>query len=349
MKRFGFLTLFVSWLLLSGCISVPPSETPTPTPDGMKATVAALQAENVQLATQVAGLPATIESRPTATPLPSATPTATSTPTATPTATPTRAVARRPAPTATPQWPQILSFTVSASEIDPGQSVVLTWNTSNATQVTMTQYDSTYATYPEQAVPTSGSIVLPTFDRERLWHEFTLNVYNAAGNVASNSIQVYLRCPYTYFFNMAAEHYRYECPAGPASTSAAAEQYFENGRMIWIESEQSIFVLINGDGVYQYADTWTAGQPDGDPSLSAPAGRYKPVRGFGKVWSNDPYIQSRLGWAMAPEKGYQAQLQRVWKNCCDSSDQFYVRELDKRIARLWLEGNHQGNWVFTDF
>ena len=79
MKRFGFFTVLMSWLLLAGCISTPLRETHTPTPDVMQETVTALQTENAQLATQVAGLPATIENLPTATPLPSATPTATTT------------------------------------------------------------------------------------------------------------------------------------------------------------------------------------------------------------------------------------------------------------------------------
>ena len=107
MKRLGFFTLFASWLLLAGCISVPLREAQTPTPDVMRATIVALQTENAQLATQVAGLPATIENWPTATPLPSFTPTATSTPTATPTATRPRAAVQPevvPAAVLDPVW-----------------------------------------------------------------------------------------------------------------------------------------------------------------------------------------------------------------------------------------------------
>ncbi len=351
MKRFGFFTLFVSWLLLAGCISVPPRETQalTPTPDVMQATVAALQTQNAQLATQVAGLPATIENWPTATPLPSATPTATSTPTATPTATPTRAVARRPAPTATPQWPQILTFTVDPREVDPGQNVTLYWNSTQATRASIRQYDELNTVYGDINVEPNGSIVLPIAGRERINHMFTLIVFNAAGTSTSNVINISVRCPDTYFFARSAEDYRWECPAGSAITSNAAEQYFENGRMIWIESEKRIYVLLNGAGLYTYEDTWTAGQPDTDVGIKPPAGRYRPERGFGKVWTGDPYIRSRLGWAMAPEQGYQATLQHSW-SCCDSAvDIFYLRELDNRVTHLWSNRTQPTSWEFTQF
>jgi len=349
MKRFGFFALLLSGSILSGCISAPLREPNTPTPDAMLATVAALQTENAQLATQVAGLPATIENWPTSTLLPSATPTATSTPTATPTATPTRAVVHRLPPTATPQWPQILWFTANPGEIDPGQSVTLSWNTSNATRVKITQYVAADITYDEIDVAPNGSIVLPTSDQERLWHSFALTAYNAAGESTTNSMQVYIRCPYMYFFDLEAEKYRYDCPAGPAVTSAAAEQYFESGRMIWIESEKRIYALLNDGGLFAYADNWVAGQPDGDPSVTPPAGRYKPVRGFGKVWSADPYIRSRLGWATAPEQGYQAQLQHIWTCCILPHAEFYLRELDNRITRFWLGQAPSGYWEFTKY
>jgi hypothetical protein len=345
MKRFGFFTLFVSWLLLAGCVGAPLRETQTPTPDVLQATIVALQTQNAQLATQVAGLPATIENLPTATSLPSATPTATptatSTPTATPTATPTRVVVHRPAPTATPVWPQIVAFTSDQSEVNPGENVTLRWDTANASRAALQQYSADSTSYGEIDVAPDGSIALPIAAQERLYHTFVLNAYNAAGSSASGSVTVYIRCPYAYFFAPPADTYHWDCPAGPAVTSDAAEQYFEGGRMIWLGSEKMIYVLLNDGGLYTYADTWTTGQPDVDPGITPPAGRYKPERGFGKVWSADPYIRSRLGWAMAPEKGYQAQFQYRWSGCC-SSQEFYLREIDQRVTHL-----SPGYWNFA--
>lgn len=349
MKRCAMFTLFVSWLLLGGCISVPPRETQTPTPDVLQATIAALQTQNAQLATQVAGLPATIENLPTATPLPSATPTATSTPTETPTATPTRRPAQKPAVTATPPWPQIVSFTSDQSAVNPGDNVTLRWDTANASRAVMQQYSADNTTSSELDVAPDGSIVLPIAAQERLYHTFVLNAYNTAGNQTSNSVTVYIRCPYTYFFAPSADTYRWDCPAGPATTSDAAEQYFEGGRMMWLGTEKMIYVLLNDGGLYTYADTWTAGQPDVDPGITPPAGRYKPVRGFGKVWGSDPYIRSRLGWAMGPEQGYQAQLQYRWSGCCAPAAEFYLREIDQRVAHLAPGTTSPGYWNFAQY
>ena len=78
-RLFGLLCVS---LMFAGCSSVPVSpEHSTPTPDMMLATVAALQTQNAQLSTQVAGLPATLESLPTATTLPTQTPAPSATPT----------------------------------------------------------------------------------------------------------------------------------------------------------------------------------------------------------------------------------------------------------------------------
>jgi hypothetical protein len=353
MKRFGFFTLFVSWLFLTGCISIPSRDTQTPTPDVMQATIVALQTQNAQLATQVAGLPATIENLPTATPLPSATPTATSTSTATPTptdtstATPTRAVVHRPAPTATPQWPQVVSFTSDQSEVNPGENVTLHWDTANASRAVLQQYGADSTSYSEISVAPDGSIVLPIAAQERLYHTFVLNAYNAAGSGTSGSVTVYIRCPYTYFFAPPADTYHWDCPAGPVALSDAAEQYFEGGRMIWLGGEKMIHVLLNDGGLYTYADTWTAGQPDVDLGITPPAGRYKPVRGFGKVWGVDPYIRSRLGWAMGPEQGYQAQMQNRWSGCCAAAPEFYLREIDQRVTHFSPGTTSPGYWNFT--
>ena len=119
--------------------------------------------------------------------------------------------------------------------------------------------------------------------------------------------------------------------------------------MIWLGPEKVIYVLLNDGGLYTYADTWTEGQPDVDPGIAPPSGRYKPVRGFGRVWGSDPYIRSRLGWAMSPEQGYQAQLQRSWACCSPGSKALYLREFDNRVVHLWPNSTSAGRWEFTQF
>jgi hypothetical protein len=95
----------------------------------------------------------------------------------------------------------------------------------------------------------------------------------------------------------------------PTSTQAAYEP-FERGFMIWRQDNQTIYALINGAGfsLYQY-DSYIS-LPS--PTDIAPAGRYTPINGFGKVWNGEVYfgalIRDKVGWATAPEQAYTAQV-----------------------------------------
>lgn len=87
-----------------------------------------------------------------------------------------------------------------------------------------------------------------------------------------------------------------------------AEQLFEHGRMFWIEPIQQIWVLhITGEGHGTwsvYEDTFVEGEPETDPSLVPPEGRYQPERGFGKLWRESGNLREELGWGVTPEFGY---------------------------------------------
>ena len=78
--------------------------------------------------------------------------------------------------------------------------------------------------------------------------------------------------------------------------------------MFWIGQIKQIWVLkITGEGhgtweVYQ--DTFVDGEPENDPSLVPPDGRYQPQRGFGKLWRESPGLRENLGWGVTPEFGY---------------------------------------------
>jgi len=87
-----------------------------------------------------------------------------------------------------------------------------------------------------------------------------------------------------------------------------AEQLFEHGRMFWIEPIQQIWVLhITGEGRGTwsvYEDTFVEGEPETDPNLVPPEGRYQPERGFGKLWRESGNLREELGWGVTPEFGY---------------------------------------------
>src|SRR5690606_15020614 len=88
-------------------------------------------------------------------------------------------------------------------------------------------------------------------------------------------------------------------PAGPVW---AAWQPFQGGVMMWWSDTRQIWVLFNSTStVLVFPDAWV-----GEPlaPVAAPPGLYTPERGFGKVWRMLGGPGSGLGYAMAPELGY---------------------------------------------
>lgn len=87
-----------------------------------------------------------------------------------------------------------------------------------------------------------------------------------------------------------------------------AEQVFERGRMFWIQPRKQIWVLIDngsGSGQWQvYDDTFEDGEPESDPNIVPPEGKYQPLRGFGKLWRSNADLQNKLGFGLTPEFGY---------------------------------------------
>lgn len=261
-----------------------------------------------------------------------------------------------PSPTAEPTMlpVEILNFTVEPAEVNPGDTVTLRWTTINAEQVRVDQYLPDSVPYSETLnLPLTGEFAHIVLMSERQWHVFQLTATNTASTV-EQSVKVVIRCPDTYFFGspLEADRQHWDCPDGPAITSNAAEQAFENGRMFWTEHDQRIYVLL-GDGTYRvYEDTWTADEPDRDPTLIPPTDRYQPVRGFGKVWRTQPNVRDQLGWALGLEKGFETQIQGGWIHCCSQLEALnrpiYVRMLDWQVMRLWAGEVPPGQWsVFT--
>ena len=121
---------------------------------------------------------------------------------------------------------------------------------------------------------------------------------------ANRGVQAGLGCPAEY------------PPFNTEMVIQTAYQPFENGAMLWVSrttwtQERLIYVLFN-DGTFQvFDDTWVEGQPV-NSGLTPPAGRYEPVRGFGKVWreGTGARVRERLGWATEPERGGPGAYQR---------------------------------------
>jgi hypothetical protein len=96
------------------------------------------------------------------------------------------------------------------------------------------------------------------------------------------------------------------CPLAPAHDVALADQQFERGVMIWAGQGLGRIYAIRSDPLpvtwTSYIDGWQEGQPESG-GLTPPAGLREPIRGFGKVWREQPGVRQALGWATSPERG----------------------------------------------
>jgi hypothetical protein len=259
-----------------------------------------------------------------------------------------------PSPTEAPPEPtteelSILSFTVLVEEIADGKRLTFTWQTTGATRATI--ISGTSHRFPQRwEVGPNGTREVELESTVYNNPDMILIAYDSLGNEVSETIQADWPCEYNYFFEPVPE----ACPVYAPSETWAAEQPFENGRMIWLEevrgetfvTQRQILVLYNDGSYEQYQDTWTEGEAESAPSIVPPAGLYQPVRGFGKLWRETSGMRDKLGWATVPEQGFDTQWQLRIQESLPSVA--YVRIFDSRVIEIagwgWATG---GSWEFV--
>lgn len=228
--------------------------------------------------------------------------------------------------------PVINNFQANVTTADPGDTIELRWETSNAVTVTLYHLMPTGQFGSFWHVSPTGMMTYTISPLARNHSDFALFASNAGGQWTQASVQIMLVCPDVWFFNPAPQ----SCPATAAETGPGAEQLFEHGRMLWVESQDLIYVLFD-DGQthrwYPYLDVWEEGMLEIDPTIVPPAGYYQPSRGFGLVWREQPYVRERLGWAVEVESGYETAVQRTSNHYSDT----YIRAADGHVWRLLPE------------
>lgn len=119
-------------------------------------------------------------------------------------------------------------------------------------------------------------------------------------------------CDSTWFFIQPRPD---NCPRNPPNASQGVYQEFERGYMLWVGSQDAIYVMFNDGQVPRwraYRDFFEEGMPEvsGD-YLNAPSpALWQPRRGFGLLWRNDANIRGRVGWATQEwEQPFSVQVQ----------------------------------------
>ena len=246
-------------------------------------------------------------------------------------------------PSATPAALAIQSFTVTVEDAAAGKRLTFRWATTGAAAARIVSGASVrFAS--EWAVPPSGTQTVEFADSFYANPTMTLIATDAAGHEVRQSITAAWPCRCAYFFSPAPSL----CAAAPATTTQAAEQRFEAGRMLWLkevryrsETAAGVILVFYDDGRWaRFDDTWQEGQPEADPSIVAPAGRLQPIRGFGRVWREHAEVRAGLGWATAPEQGYTATWQPQMRESLPSVE--YVSALDGQVIEY--TGMTDGVW-----
>ena len=115
----------------------------------------------------------------------------------------------------------------------------------------------------------------------------------------------------------------------------AAWQNFQTGLMVWLSGE--IYVFNGSTATFtQFPDTFDPAVDPDQSTETAPAGLFMPVRGFLKIWGNNPAIRDSLGYGINPEQGTTAKVLLF--------DFGRMVELPGRQGILVLIGGTAGNW-----
>lgn len=105
------------------------------------------------------------------------------------------------------------------------------------------------------------------------------------------------------------------CPLNPPSASNGVYQSFQNGYMVWVGSQNAIYVMYNDIAQPRWEvhrDHFLEGMAESSPEFAnAPApSLWQPRRGFGMLWRENQAVRSRIGWATLEwEQPYSVQVQ----------------------------------------
>ncbi|PJF41794.1 MAG: hypothetical protein CUN55_11420 [Phototrophicales bacterium] len=238
--------------------------------------------------------------------------------------------------------PVILSFSVTPNPAEREGTVTVSWEVQNAdvVQVAQVTADGRYLRSSEEA-NLRGSRAFSLLPNDFYTARFFIYAGDREGNGVTDTLTIDVLCPYTFFVEL--ETLEDLCPLQEARTFAAAYQLFERGEMLWRQDRGEIIVLF-GDGTYAiYPDTYSEGEtinyPAGIATPEPDSEQSLPIRGFGKVWANNPSVRNQLGFAIGTEVGYTMTGQDVADSLSPDGYSFsYFTMPDESVVELSPDG-----------
>ncbi|MCD6285397.1 MAG: hypothetical protein J7M39_05735, partial [Anaerolineae bacterium] len=219
-----------------------------------------------------------------------------------------------------------------------------TWEMSGAASVTILL--GTRHRFPiRQDSGPDGTLTFEATDTLYANPEVTLTARGISGGEATEGVTLDWPCSHTYFFEGTVESPDL-CPATSALAVQSAQQPFQGGVMMWIpgiEGNDWIYVLYD-DGTWQrYEDTWHEGLPESDPSTIPPTGYEQPIRGFGKVWREQPEVRAELNWATTGESAVLIMYQRQVQEAIGGVH--FIQAAGAKLVRLDGLGGSGSTWI----
>ncbi len=218
---------------------------------------------------------------------------------------------------APPQAPQINHFTVDKTWASNDDTVTLSWDIDFAESVSIHPQKMPDSLHSISVNPVGTlNFKMSNFCDGDGQVSFTIKARNKSGQQVE-ATQTVATPAYDWFFHFKDGSDPGVGPCDPARQSAAAQQRFERGWMLWIDSKDTIYVFYDADEQgnrywESYGDSFDESSAPHSSTLTPPEGLEAPVRGFGKLWRSNEHVRNKLGWAVEGERGftstYQAQV-----------------------------------------
>jgi len=131
------------------------------------------------------------------------------------------------------------------------------------------------------------------------------------------------------------------CPASATAISlTTAVQTFEQGMMLYLSgSPGTIYALANDGRFRRFDDRWLQGVDPEDGPEVAPFNLFEPVRGFGKIWRENPDVRATLGWGTNAEAGAEGSYVPF-----DRGRMLYLPQRGEILVLVDDPGGFSGTW-----
>jgi hypothetical protein len=256
-------------------------------------------------------------------------------PTALPTAIPTVfMVAILPPTPSSGDGPRILSYTLHATVISGSPAVELAWKAVGDHVEIWTYTKGGVGGLYKDDLPVEGAATVVPQPGTLRFAEFRLVARGGDTYITqtldTQALQYEMPCVPAWFADISNV-----CPLGPPVSSRATIQYFEHGRMLWLETPslpvQTFWIFLDGNRASSTAFQFDAPPRPPEGTLPAdespPPGLYAPQNDFALLWryamgpESAPFRDS-LGWATTPELGFETLYQ------CHSPRECELRDFD---------------------